>query len=277
MSWYDAEAKIKPFPACVTKATRLLGNDKYVVFPNVRRKFAQRLIRSGVQPFRIQSILEETDAVVSGSFLLRHLMYRAKWEPNDLDIFINERDVNQALFYMWKPDTIIGSSYGNSPIIKIYEWSSKGMSVKIQLIVIKDAVSTEEYVADFDLDIIRSFYDGRFIWTPWETHEALKKTEATHRHITTEERKYSGVGVLEFADRVEERIQKYVARGFDVRLPRKVALSDNEQTLKNICKGHWLDDYYKQKGGELWLRKKNAAIKLFANSTCSAPGNGKTC
>jgi hypothetical protein len=98
-----AKLRMQDLPAVVLQASRLLGCDgEYVVFPRTRNKFLCKINRV-IDSFRIGKVLE-TGAVVTGSFLLHHLMQGAKWLPNDLDLFGTPAALRVARRLFWGPD-----------------------------------------------------------------------------------------------------------------------------------------------------------------------------
>lgn len=269
--WATSAPATKPLPAIVQRATALIGEDRYVVFPQVQKKMVQRMQQYGLPGTCIQSLLEETDIVIGGSFLLRHLMHGAGWKPGDLDLFGSEGDVEAAKHWLWEPDVVKTDMYSNQ-IAKIYEWSSKGMACKIQLIALKDTVDVEEYVSRFDLDIVRSFYDGRFIRVPKDTHKALISKTATAASLSLDDRQRN---LRVEADARMDRMFKYVQRGFDVQMPQTFALlpreySDHGVTFSPLSKRHPLKYYYKWKKDKLVLRKGKGLLTSRSSYETSA-------
>jgi hypothetical protein len=220
---------MQPLPACARKATELLGQGgELVVLPNTHRGVMEKVARFGFRPDVVASILATGQAVITGSFLLHHLMIGAKWTPGDLDIFGSQAALDVAKFWMWKPDKVsCTTAYGwgseglRKNVTNIVQWTSD-TGKKLQFVCVKGDL--EETIQGFDLPLVRSWFDGLFVFVPKATHEALQKRACALQipaNVTVNGRTFSDH--LFVGQRLGRAIA-YAARGFAIQLPRNIAI-----------------------------------------------------
>jgi hypothetical protein len=250
--------KMEPLPPCVQTATKLLGHGEYIVFPRTRKKLMRKIDDFGFDKYRIGLILE-AGAVVGGSFILRHLMQGAKWKPNNIDIIGTRSALNTAKRILWKPDVdgmfekiydglcnrirrdvcpIVASwtarthnaeknNVSNNQVIDYACWTNgSGALLSFYCIKGNSVDDIHDCISQFDLPICRSFFDGRFIFVPNDTHEMLqtrraplttKPVDNPNMTINTDDLQY----MLEHAD-------KYRSRGFEIKLPKTICMGNIE-------------------------------------------------
>jgi hypothetical protein len=225
---------MQPLPSCARKATELLGQGgELVVLPKTHRGVMEKVARFGFRPDVVASILATGQAVITGSFLLHHLMIGAKWTPGDLDIFGSQAALDVAKFWMWKPDKTSNQSTGythmgtklNNHITQIVEWTSD-TGKKLQFVCVKGDV--EDAIRGFDLPIVQSWFDGLFVFVPRATHEALQSRACALRidaDMDLNGRAYTDSSTV--LKRLG-RALKYAARGFAIQLPKYI-------TVHSLC------------------------------------------
>ena len=254
--------KMEPLPPCVQTVTKLLGRGEYIVFPRTRKKLMRKIDDFGFDKYRIGLILE-AGAVVGGSFILRHLMQGAKWKPNNIDIIGTRKALNTAKRLLWKPDLdgmfendglynrirqdvcpIVASwtartyyaeknNVSNNQVIDYACWTN-GDGAILSFYCIKGRFVDDIYdcISEFDLPICRSFFDGRFIFVPNDTHEMLQTLRTP---LTTKPIDDSNMAIG--ADNLSymlEHADKYRSRGFEINLPKTICV---KQTIS--CFGIW--------------------------------------
>jgi hypothetical protein len=249
-----AKLGMQPLPGVVLQASRLLGcGGQYVVFPRTRKKFLRKVNRF-IDSFRIGKVLE-AGAVITGSFLLHHLMQGAKWHPNDLDLFGTPAALRVAKQLFWGPDvdvsllrvargtahwadhvqdlklvpkfmcscpwvvdglrlsSLIPSDGEPDQVVSYTEWTTlAGFKVKFFCVGGSTVDDVRDTIMQFDLALCRSFFDGRFIYVPRETHAALQVRRAPLTDKDDPVPYFHADNMLQFA-------RKYEDRGFQVDLP----------------------------------------------------------
>jgi hypothetical protein len=246
-----AKLRMQDLPAVVLQASRLLGCDgEYVVFPRTRNKFLCKINRV-IDSFRIGKVLE-TGAVVTGSFLLHHLMQGAKWRPNDLDLFGTPAALRAAKQLFWGPDVDVSlveiarmRDWQNLLLLPVFmrtcpwvfdwtagaieearadqvvsytEWTTlAGFKVKFFCVGGCSVDDVRDTIAQFDLALCRSFFDGRFIYVPRETHAVLQVRRAP---MTDTEDKLQ----LDHVECLLQFARKYDGRGFQIDLPTALCI-----------------------------------------------------
>lgn len=204
-----------PIPRIVKKATELFAEGDELVIPRCSKNLAARVAKFGWDPARLFQVLEESDgrALLSGSFLLGHLV-NAKWEPGDIDVFGTKETLKALNWAFWPGDEdTTSSAYKNGARISVHNWVSSSTGTKLQLIVVPEG-RVDEYVADFDLDLVKSTFDGAFIRVPKPTFDAI---EAGGEEML-DKSFFQSDTLNQFTNRLD-RLKKYVARGFTFHLP----------------------------------------------------------
>ena len=220
--------EMQPLPACVRKATDLLGRDgELVVFPHTRRALMQQVAAFGFQPAVLERILDQ-NAVVTGSFLLRFFMQGAQWKPGDIEIFGDAHALEVAEFWLWKPDNKIEANYSGvfakeSAVQEVVTWTSDAQT-KLQFICVRG--DPELAIREFDLPLLQLWFDGQFAYVPARTHEAMQE-RACALHIPFALTPFCAheVALPDVLLKRFGRALKYAARGFGIRLPRCIPMT----------------------------------------------------
>ena len=219
--------KMELLPPCVQTATKLLGNGEYIVFPRTRKKLMRKIDDFGFDKYRIGLILE-AGAVIGGSFILRHLMQGAKWKPNNIDIIGTRSAFNTVKRLLWKPDVD-----GICPIIvswvlkKYKQWTNSSGAVLSFYCIEGNSVDViYDSISQFDLPICRSFFDGRFIFVPNDTHEMPQKRRSP---LTTKPVDDPNMAInIDYLSNMLAHADKYRSRGFEIKLPKTICVGNIE-------------------------------------------------
>lgn len=245
----EADLETAPLPACARKATELLGRDgELVVLPKTGRGIMAKVARFGFRPPVVANILATGQAVITGSFLLHHLMVGAKWVCGDLDIFGTQHALDVAKFWLWKPHKeVIASDYDVDPniddictwtsdaqISRIVEWTSD-VGTKLKFVCVDGDLA--ETIRGFDLAFTRLWFDGVFTYVPRATHEALQR-RACALDMTPSVYREHVIFVCKFF----ERALKYAERGFAIRLPRHITVESLYEWDRLVAQTHLFSD-----------------------------------
>jgi hypothetical protein len=160
----------------------------------------------------LRNLLTTHNAVISGSFVLKLI---CNTDFQDIDVFVEEKNLCPELidsFWQDEPSTQVKTYAGVTEIDHIYNSYLHGCC-SIQLIVCKNDPRTHIIPFQFDLDILKNYYDGHHVWCYCPNDiESLRTTyyfsfgstesEICQRHLMKK--------VL--------RIVKYLERGISIQL-----------------------------------------------------------
>ena len=200
-----------------------------VPIPNtlLEKELAGKITEQGFDGETLIKLLKASDgkALMTGSFILNYLTGAKDWEAGDIDIFTND-----AVEFHDNLERVFGEAtdrpqfdYSYEPVAPlityIYEW--KSAKSKLQLIVVN--INVLEAIDNFDLEFVKSYYDGYSINFSPETYKSVlcKSTTLTHRHRDLRE-----------LERELLRYDKYTFRGFTIKLPKTVTLTAGKIPLR---------------------------------------------
>ena len=267
--------KMEPLPPCVQTATKLLGNGEYIVFPRTRKNLMRKIDDFGFNKYRIGLILE-AGAVIGGSFILRHLMQGAKWKPNNIDIIGTRNALNTAKRLLWKPDISniaykcrivapwISRKYNtkdakDAKVIEYACWTNEsGAILSFYCIKGNFVDDIHDCILQFDLPICRSFFDGRFIFVPNDTHEMLQKRRSP---LTTKPVDDKILTIhIDYLPYMLEQADKYRSRGFEINLPNTICIGQGGQRWLKLTTNQVIAKFYSVSKKEMDRNEEDKCI-----------------
>jgi hypothetical protein len=193
---------------------------------------------------------ENNQTYMSGSFLLAYMTrsyfennYKKKWYPKDIDIFTNDKSLVGILSGLADNTQIIFDDNSNNQYMqfereKSYFFTSSMIKIvnltfdtgtylntKLQIILVDSDV--KDYIDKFDLDFIKSYYDGETIHVQ-NLNSILTKTSSINDTFQNR---------CKF-ERSVKRIRKYKKRGYTINVPKIIKLDESMKTdkFKNYIK-----------------------------------------
>ncbi|KAJ3474763.1 hypothetical protein NLI96_g12264 [Meripilus lineatus] len=170
-------ARQHPLPLCVTADLGFLIN--YAVQGDIRPQdlvdalsvhFTRMLQGYVVDPARFREMLDDTDSVISGSFVLRYIEGATEWAEGDLDIYIDRtsvkevKEVLEAEHYVSETPVQQHWNYGHAAgsIREVIKFKKLGTSRSIDVIVSRNKLSIFP-IADFWGTQVMNFMTGSSI------------------------------------------------------------------------------------------------------------------
>lgn len=109
-----------------------------------------------VNPIRLRQVLDETDSVISGSFVLRFMEGATDWAEGDLDIYVDCVSVDAFKAYLASEEYVRGEpaeqhktyDHGGGSIREVIKFKKPGNGPSIDLIVSRNKLSVFP-IADF--------------------------------------------------------------------------------------------------------------------------------
>lgn len=186
------------------------------------------------------------DTFITGSFLLHYLTSPTDWHPNDIDVFTTDPELYKKLEDCMKPYTKARFGFNNvahngdypnigNYIDNLYEWESNVDNMKkFQIILIKDATAND-VIDKFDLDIVKSRFDGHIIIIPHKSMKSLVKKEA----------KISSTFATEYnLNQTIERVEKYKLRGYTILFPLYISIESQLSIQRKYLRYNDAKSYY---------------------------------
>ena len=195
---------------------------------NEIRTLNSEYIDSNFSPYilnvpNFSKMLRENNAIVAGGSVLSAM----KNEPiNDIDIYVNLRNAQKVYNYLVNNlimniaifKTHVAPPYDESFLIQnniigrffLYKSLHGDRYTKIDLMIVKDNVTLESVVENFDLSFCKVWYDGTNILTRYLMDILHKKGTLGRNYL---EKYISGNWFT------IKRVQKYCRKGYDITLP----------------------------------------------------------
>ena len=200
----------------------------------------ERTLRNAMEGFQYDTILKVMrenyhNCCITGSFILSLLNKINSWTPGDIDIFTTDvnfheklnaafNDKNKIYNKMFKRNREEYEFFSQKEeympnrevIIGIYEWVNPKNDIKLQVIIIKNDIN--KITDRFDLDIVKSRYNGKRLYIPEVTLDCLAKNETSmiNKFHTTNE-----------LNNTMRRVTKYSNRGYTINYPKHIFMDTN--------------------------------------------------
>lgn len=224
--------------------------NKYDIIKSDNQSFISMLKWYKVSPLVLDLIRESNkkhETYISGSSILAYLTRsyferdrKKKWYPKDIDIFTNDPSVinsikslsdNYQTIFETDQESLVPfaqeKSYFFAPSMKkivnyTFGQNSFGAGSKVQVILVDGSV--KHYIDQFDLDFIKSYYDG--------TTFHIKNLKSILTKTSTIGNTYQNRCSLE---REVRRIRKYSKRRYKIKVPKIIKIEEtmSKDNFKN--------------------------------------------